>query len=280
MKTIAAYVLTDTRTKKFYVGSTGDIEKRLARHFYHLRRGDHHCPGLQYLWNNGGMLIQSVFPVSNREEAYILEQDVLDRNQDSPLLLNIVLCAKGGDTLTRHPNREERIAKMCASLEITIGALTPLERKILYGRPGDRNGMFGRTHTEEARKKFSEINLGNSYARGFKWTDDSRRKMSEFAKTRLGERNAFFGQHHSDDTKARLSQIAKARDYLPGNSKRVTVDGTEYVSLTEASRQCGISPALMVYRLNSDKPRYSTYQYVDECPSTIETAAQADKGVE
>ena len=34
------------------------------------------------------------------------------------------------------------------------------EKKEKHGQPGELNGMFGKTHTEEARKNISEKNKG------------------------------------------------------------------------------------------------------------------------
>jgi hypothetical protein len=39
------------RTGKFYVGSTKDVVKRKREHFRRLRKGNHHCEGLQIAWN-------------------------------------------------------------------------------------------------------------------------------------------------------------------------------------------------------------------------------------
>lgn len=275
MKIIGAYTLTDLRTGKFYVGSSGDIEKRFKRHFDDLQSQRHHCPGLQKLWNDYGRLRQSTYPTETREQAYELEQDMLDRFKGSVLLLNVGLSVRGGDNLTRNPRRSEIVAAIKESVREKLSSLTPLERKQLFGLPGARNGMFGRTHTEEVRAKLAEVHRGNKYCLGLKRSDEQRRQISEMAKRRVGELNSFHGKSHSEETKRHLSTLAKSRNKIPGNARSVVVGGQVYKSLTEASRQLQVSPALMVYRINSKSSKYRNYHYIDECPSTIESTVGA-----
>lgn len=263
MESTGAYILTDKKTKKFYVGSSFDVEKRIDRHVHDLNSGKHHCLPFQKIWNENSKLVVTFFPTATRDDAYILEQDIIDRNLTSANLLNIGLGVKGGDTLSRNPNKENILARIKDSCRKTLNSFTDLEKKLLYGRSGNKNGMWGKTHTPEARKKMSEINLGISRrGYGFKLSDKQRKQISEAAKLRVGNKNSFYGKHHSVETKTKLSEKRKAMKLIPTNARKVMVSGIEYVSLTEASRQLKIAPALMVYRLKSKKPLYQNYQYV------------------
>lgn len=285
MSTLGTYVLTDAKTRKFYVGSSKDIEKRIERHIRDLNMEEHHCLPLQSLWNKHSRLIETVFPTETREEAYELEQDLINRNLDSPSLLNVGMGVRGGDNLTRNPEREAILEKIRASLKTTIALMTPLERKLLYGKNGAANGMFGRTHSEETRRKISEINSRPENASRSKKrlaalvkTSDYRQKCSARAKLRTGEKNTFFGKHHTDDTKAILRE--KCKGILPPTLRPVVIDGNRYLYLTDASRKLGISPALLVYRLQSAKEKYSSYQYLTKSPTTIENAQRIVSGGE
>ena len=48
------YAFLNRTTGKFYVGSTGDLLKRLREHLNALHRGDHHSRKLQSSWNKHG----------------------------------------------------------------------------------------------------------------------------------------------------------------------------------------------------------------------------------
>jgi group I intron endonuclease len=280
-KVIGAYTLTDMRTGRFYVGSSGNIEKRVKTHLTALRSNRHHCIPLQELWNSGNIqLIASEFETETREEAYVLEQDIIDRYLHTSLMLNVSMGAKGGDNFTRHPNRDDIISRIKESLRERIHEMTPLEKRLVYGRPGENNGMWGRTHTPETRAYLSSINLGITRRSGFTLSDEHRAMISEAAKQRTGEKNPFYGRQHSAETKQRISEIKKDQGLIPTNARKVSVDGVVYTYVTEASRAQGVSPALIIHRLQSTKEKYSGYTYVVECPTTIETTSKEDKGVE
>jgi group I intron endonuclease len=75
------------------------------------------------------------------------------------------------------------------------------ERKEKFGKCGEKNGMYGKTHTEEVRKKISEMHKGNSYCKGKKLSEEIREKMSKNAKLKIGEKNPFFGKKHTEEVK-------------------------------------------------------------------------------
>lgn len=265
MCTIGTYLLTDVKTGKFYVGSSGDIQKRLDRHYRDLNCNEHHCPGLQELWWSNKRLRETIFRTETREEAYALEQDILDRYKDSDLLLNIGLSVKGGDNLTRNPRRDKIIELIKLKAKAFMSCLTKQEKIQLFGRAGSKNGMWGKTHTQDVRNRISEAQRSRVHQSGYQLnlTDEQRAELSERAKLRIGELNPFHGKRHSDETKKRISEAKKAQGLLPPNTRKVEVDGQVFESLTEAGRQLGLSPALMLYRLQSDKEKYSGYRYLN-----------------
>lgn len=261
-----AYILRDIISRKFYIGSSGDPDNRYQQHLSTLKSNTHQSVNLQALWNLGNVEFSCiVFPTETLEDARALEQALITENLDNPLMLNIGMSAVGGDNITRNPNREEIVKKISVGLKRRNAKAreNPEEWKKLYpGCIGVASGMFGRTHTPEAIAKMKAATIGRVWHSGYKQklSDEQRAERSKQASERVGERNSFFGKTHSEETKEkiRLSRIGN----IPANSKKVEVDGVVYESLTEASRQFGISPALMVYRINSDKPKYSGYKYL------------------
>lgn len=261
MKIIGVYLLTDVKSKRFYVGSSGDIKKRLERHFYDLNRNQHHCSELQNLWWKNKGLTTSIFPTITREEAYELEKDIITRFSKSNIMLNVGLGVKGGDNLSRNKNRDEIILKTKNSIKERMSILTADERKVLFGLPGQRNGMWGKNHSIETRNKMSEFHRLRPRASGWKLSDERKKAISELAKKRTGELNPFFGKVHSEETKKRISEKKKTQNLLPPNTRKVKIGERVFESLTEASRQLGVSPALILYKIKSEKEKYFDYCY-------------------
>ena len=145
---------------------------------------------------------------------------------------------------------------MTASVSKRFQELSPKDRKRIYGRPGEKNGMFGKTHTPEVIKRLSELNLGKTHPwKGRKRDDDFKKKLREGIKNRdfNGSNNPFHGRKHSEETRKKLSDSKKGS--VPSNVKRVTISGKSYASITEAGRRLGIPTPTVLYRINSNNPK-------------------------
>lgn len=260
--TIGAYVLIEPNTGYYYFGSSEDVEMRIERHYRDLSSGQHHCQPLQELWNKHHQLEQEVFPTDTRDEAYQLEQAFITSNSfNQTAMLNIGLGVRGGDNLSRNPNRTEIVKKITGSLNERIGDMSPEERREKWSRPGETNPMFGRAHTDEVRQRLSQLSKGNQHARGAVRSVECRQRLSESASSRTGERNAFYGKRHSDETKDRIRQASIGKG-SPTNALKVSCNGVVYDSVKKACEAVGISYPTMVKRLASTDPKYSNYHYV------------------
>lgn len=260
---IGAYLIIDKGTGKFYVGSTRNVHERYQRHISQLRAGKHHNFELQSLWERARGFSLKVYPTDTREEAYLIEQDIIDRYLDSPLMVNIGMKVLGGDNLSRNKNKEDIVSRIKKTLLEKMSTLTAEDRRLLYGRPGKLNGMWGRTHTDEVKIKLSKINLGNKYRLGKKVSDEAKKKMSEHAKQRVGKLNPFFGKKHSEETKLRLSELKKSMNMVPTNARKVLVDSVCYDSVTAAGAALGVSKDLIRHRIKSHLSKYSGYSYAN-----------------
>lgn len=88
---------------------------------------------------------------------------------------------------------------------------------------GERNPMFGRRHSEEAKQKISLINTGRHH------TEESKRKLSEAFS---GEKNpmygkptyGFKGKRHSEEAKRKISEKNKGskRTFSPEHRKALS----------------------------------------------------------
>ncbi|EGO7119485.1 GIY-YIG nuclease family protein [Salmonella enterica] len=270
-----------TQDGDVYVGSTGNINRRLATHRSALRNGSHHNAKLQDIHNRGGFITVDIDECDTREEAYALEQAYIDSIPEEASL-NIGKGALGGDNLSRNPRRDDIIEKITKVVNDRFASMSPEQRRAVHGNLGERNGMYGRTHTPETRelirrKVCTPENIAASRARrlGVKVGEETRRKISEFAKTRTGEKNSFYGRHHTEETRRRLAEVNKGK--IPTTARKVEIDGIQYVSLTEAARQLGVVPATILYRLGSKNPKFESYRLVEECPETSESTKRMNK---
>lgn len=256
------YVMKFIGTPFYYIGSTSNVEKRLRIHRGLLDKNRHHNARMQELWNNGCKGYQeSLWEYETLAEARVAEAAAIAAKVECEGLLNVGLGAEGGDNLTRNPNRQEIIEKIREGLKLRFANRTDEERqRASEAVTGEKNPMFGRTHTAEVRELISNLHKGNKYCVGYKHTDEFRQKHSELAKQRTGDKNSFFGRKHTDEFKRRASEMRKGT--LPPNTNVIEIDGIRYKSQTEAARALGVSPALITHRIKSGKPQYANYKVI------------------
>lgn len=185
---------------------------------------------------------------------------LITKYEEEGNLLNIGRHSKGGDNLTRHHDRERILEQRTESQRLMLKNMSDDERKVKYGRLGELNGMYGKTHTEEIRLANSKLHIGNTYRMGFKASDETKAKMSVIASQKLGENNPFFGKTHSDETKRRLSEARMGNK--PTNTNRIEIDGVVYSSQADAAKALGVVSATITHRLKSKNLKYSGYRVI------------------
>lgn len=89
-----AYTITHLTSGRIYVGSTGDLYKRKVRHESQLRLGTHDNSSLQVAYVESPELSFAAIPTSTREEAYEMEQRLLDILGPQGVLFNRAMDAK------------------------------------------------------------------------------------------------------------------------------------------------------------------------------------------
>lgn len=252
----------ETKEGKFYIGYTRHKQVRFKRHIRDLLSKSHHNRNLQNIVNLEGIRSISIKEIGKylteeearaEEERLIQEALVLSKSD----ILNINPFSVGGDTLSFHPRKTIIIEKRTESLKNTLLKMGPEKRSEKYGRKGEKNGMYGKTHTEKAKRSISLKNKGNTYALGSTRPESIKKVLSEKASKRTGENNPFYGKHHSIESKYLISFANKGK--TPVNIRPVHCQGQNFPSLTQASISLNVSPSLLIYRIKSEK--YPDYFY-------------------
>lgn len=132
------YVLRESGSGKFYIGSTKDAYVRLLAHRYTLSIGENKNPNLQQLYNDSteALFDIKIFTVANREAAFDLEQLLLFKFFGSEFCLNASPTARSPLGFKHSEETKEKFSTIAANR--TIGEST--RKKIsatLTNRPLD-----------------------------------------------------------------------------------------------------------------------------------------------
>jgi group I intron endonuclease len=262
------YTITNTKNNKVYYGSTKNVKKRWTIHKSNLKSGTHHNMYLQNSWNKYGAdafefkIIAQFFILT---EARKMEEELLEVHFQTPLCFNLSKAALGGDNTSKHPNNAAIREKLSIAGKRRFAEISGEERK-KSSQPGEQNGMFGRHHTEEAKKKIREgkVKYYQEHEANFKGqhhTEETRVKMSISAKQRTGAKNSFFGRSHSEETRQILSAQRLGRPNLACAFK-VRVDGVEYESAAACAKKLNQNLGTILNRCRN--PKFGTYELVDK----------------
>lgn len=165
------YCIEDIAHHRKYIGQSVDILDRWRRHISELNLGYHHNDYLQKSWNKYGYdnfmftILEecSETQLNDKERFYIEKYNTLDRNYGYNL-------KDGGQDHNRYADEtKERIREAVkASYDDPNRRLIQREnalkqwsdpeikKKIL----GENNGMYGRHHTEESKRKMGQKKKG------------------------------------------------------------------------------------------------------------------------
>lgn len=249
------YFITNKLNGNYYVGRTNNLHERLLKHFAQLNKKNHPNHKFQKDFTTKEDFEITYIEVEDRDESFNLENEYLQLDDEK--MYNIIKESKPQVCLDNHPDRVEILKNRQKTAKKINDSLTPEQRKERYARNGEANGMYGKTHTEEVKKAISELNKGNSYAKGSVRSEEHRKRLSEIASERVGELNPFYGKKHSEETKKKIAEKNKGRK--PPNTKIVLIGEVEYESLTEAGRQLGVATGTVLNRIKSKN--YPEYRY-------------------
>lgn len=153
MASIGIYQLIHRPSGYFYIGSSGDLNRRKWNHLSLLKSGTHPIKKLQVLYNENPEIDWVVTPSSTREQAYLIELALIKQCDGNPLRLNVVTLPRGGSLpASVDPSRSERDAKTSRGLR---GKKLSVEHKASISA-----GKMGGHHSDETKALMSSQRKG------------------------------------------------------------------------------------------------------------------------
>lgn len=251
------YKIRNVINDKFYVGSTVDSRKRFWEHRKDLRTGKHTSQALQRAWDKYGedcFKFEIVEQLGSRDELYPAEQRWLDEHHGKDYCYN---CSKSADTPMRDASPELRAHQAektkawldreghprqgykCTPEEI---AYMGERRKGIHA--GVEHYRYGKTVSEEVRKKIGDAQRGKAKAPGRKVSAEGMAKIRAAAEA--GHYSHWEGRNHTEESKLKMSRAIVV----------VYPDGTSmlYNSITELRTATGLKPSTVNRALKAKWP--------------------------
>lgn len=271
---------------KFYIGSTSRWNERQKEHIRQLKGNRHNNIYLQEHYNSLN------FPKISFEVLYVGTdgrdvEDFILQNIDFKYYFNISKSAVCGDTIYNHPNRQKILkeksekSKGSKNNNWRGGASTTSckhcgkEIRTIKGRQaeckpcyfinrditGENNPFYGKKHTEELKKKFSERMKGKII------TETQEVSINGIIYSSISEASRQTGIHKDTINHRCKSKNILYKDFYKikdgvkkdlvkrkTNSKyfgRISVEGVIFNSLREVSSKYEMSPSVVLNRLKS-----------------------------
>lgn len=245
--TSGIYAIVNTVTGKLYIGSSKNIENRLAFHKKALSRGNHPNRHLQNSVNKHGIssfLFYVVYEVNCSAKDLLKYENLLILSENPRNLYNMVCPLQFHSENLNYQDFQERKVRKWKETVAQNGGLpgwTDLRKKEHSEKvSGEKNGFYGKSHDDAARETISEKakqrwsnpeeRLRQSDRRKKYFEDpEARRKVGESSK---GRKQPL----HQNEKKSQM--------YLGSgnpNAQPVHFDGVVYGSLKEASEALGMS---------------------------------------
>jgi len=219
------YILREILTGYVYVGSSEEIYKRISKHKYLIARRKHDNSKFTELLKTTNIqnFEMIVFFTNNRDEAYQLEQYLIDRYKKSQRLLNIANDVRYA--MLGHKQTEEHKQKI-------------------------RKALLGRVHNDNSKRLMSEHRKNNPLAQA------QQRAASELVKKKIILNGTLYQSITEAAKQTRLGESTLRREitkkkkksldgayvlnYSKPARKRIIVNGVEYVNVSIAAKELGI----------------------------------------
>lgn len=204
MRDPGVYVITNTESRRVYIGSTVNLPRRQAQHKHRLRGGTHDNPHLQNAWDKYGEAAFRFEVLEHLEEGqiYNAEQFWMDTyRKRGTVLYNTGPIAR--NAMLGHEFTEEHRRRLSNARKGR--KLTEQHRRNIG------EGLKGRKCSEETRRKISESN------KGLKRTEETKRRVGRASRARR-----WTEEHRAKFREARMGHevTAETRSKIAGRHAR------------------------------------------------------------
>lgn len=166
------YCIENIKNNKKYIGQSTNIDDRWRRHISELNHNSHHNDYLQKSWNKYGSNSFSFYVLEYCSGSQLDEREIYYINFHNTLDRNFGYNLKSGGQNGGSKYSDEIKQKMSESTKLSYDeTLIEIRRNDAlnqWSNPeiknkiiGSNNGMYGRHHTEESKRKMSEHSKGN-----------------------------------------------------------------------------------------------------------------------
>lgn len=163
------YLISSTLNDRVYVGITNKLRKRFCEHARCMRRGVNKSGSKSHLYSTAKKHGLDKFTFSlvavfdTRVSLTKAEIDLIAKyKSDGVVMYNMTDGGDGSLGLIPSPETRAKLSKATKGQANPMygrrGVLSPLYGRRRCSRPGDKNPMYGKTHTAEARAKVSKAN--------------------------------------------------------------------------------------------------------------------------
>ena len=244
---VGIYRIKNLINEKSYYGSSKNIEKRWKKHLNELRKKKHINNFLQNAWNKYGEnnFIFEIVQECEEKDLLVIEQKYIDLFG----YYNIGLKSRGGDNLTKNPNKMKIIEKIKKGNKLWLNNLSNDEKKQHFSRPLDKNPNWKGGLTYNFCKCGKRI--------GYK------HKHCQKCQPKNGKNNPFYGKKHSEEFKKKIS-FKRMGVYNGNQNIPIIIDEIEFNSFGDASKKLEIPITTIRWRILSKNPKYKNYKFKDK----------------
>jgi group I intron endonuclease len=244
MKATGIYSIKNITSGKKYIGQAVNIERRVAKHFYELRGGRHHCGHLQHSFLKHGeqSFTHEIIEMCSKENLTCREQFWIDYYKDRGIY-NISLTA-GGSTLgtLRSAETKRKITAALTGKKRSPECCARISAGLLGKKRGPRppfsvetREKMGAAHrgkplTPDHVAKLSASLIGNSRTLGHKLSLDHKEKIGA---AHRGKRKSVIanakasitlkGHTVSQATRDKMSTACLGRKRSMGEKERISL---------------------------------------------------------